>query len=53
MPDWTFIHPYYAGIVMEDRTENISKCEINGVLQANHRKLVKMKNIPEPVVENM
>jgi hypothetical protein len=34
--------------LMADRTENISKCEIGGVLQANQWKLVIMKNIPEP-----
>jgi hypothetical protein len=29
-----------ADIVIEDRTGNISECEIYGVLQANHWKLV-------------
>jgi matrixin len=37
-----------ADIVIEDRTEDISECEINGVLQANQWKLVDTKNIPRP-----
>ena len=37
-----------ADIVVEDRTEDISECEINGVLQANQWKLVNTKNIPKP-----
>jgi predicted Zn-dependent protease len=39
-----------ADIVIEDRTENISECEINGVLQANEWKLVNTKDIPEPPI---
>jgi hypothetical protein len=37
-----------ADIVIEDRTENISECEINGVLQANQWKLVNTINNPRP-----
>ena len=37
-----------ADIVIEDRTENISECEIDGVLQANQWKLVNTNNIPGP-----
>lgn len=37
-----------ADIVIEDRTENISECEIDGVLQANRWKLVNTNNIPGP-----
>jgi hypothetical protein len=37
-----------ADIVIEDRTENISECEINGVLQANQWKLLNTKSIPGP-----
>lgn len=39
-----------ADIVIEDRTENISECEINGVLQANEWKLLNTKDIPEPPI---
>ncbi len=35
-----------ADIVIEDRTENISECEINGVVQANQLKLMNTKNSP-------
>jgi hypothetical protein len=37
-----------ADIVIEDRTGNISECEINGVLQANQWKLVNTTDIPRP-----
>jgi matrixin len=37
-----------ADIVIEERTENISECEINGVLQANQWKLLNAKSIPGP-----
>lgn len=38
-----------ADIVIEDRTGNISECEINGVLEANQWKLVIPRNIPGPL----
>ena len=37
-----------ADIVVEDRTGNISECEVNGVLQANQWKLVNTMDIPRP-----
>jgi predicted Zn-dependent protease len=37
-----------ADIVIEDKTESISECEINGVLQANQWKLVNAINDPRP-----
>ena len=37
-----------ADIVIEDRTEDISKCEVNGVLEANQWKLVNAGHIPRP-----
>lgn len=37
-----------ADIVVEDRTGNISECEVNGVLQANQWKLVNTMGIPRP-----
>jgi Matrixin len=39
-----------ADIVIEDRTENISECEISGVIQANQWKLVNTINDPRPPV---
>lgn len=37
-----------ADIVIEDRTGNVSECEINGVLQANQWKLVNAKDTVGP-----
>lgn len=37
-----------ANIVIEDRTENISECEINGVILANQWKLVDISSDPRP-----
>ena len=41
-----------ADIVIEDRTGNISECEINGVLEANQWKLVSPRSIPGPPMKD-
>jgi hypothetical protein len=41
-----------ADMVIEDRTGNISECEINGVLEANQWKLVSPRNIPGPPMKD-
>ena len=41
-----------ADIVIEDRTGNISECEINGVLEANQWKLVSPRSIPGPPIKD-